>query len=144
MQQQMKRVALGFAVLAMGILAVPAAIAQDAGALKVTVRYNGPGTVDATHELFVWVFDTPVIDADSVPVAADALTRNGATAAFTGLPKQVYLVAAFDERGDYDGSAAPPSGTPITIYGANGVAEPVPTGSDAAVTVTFDDTIRMP
>jgi len=144
MQQQMKRAVLGFAVLAMAVLAAPAAMAQDSGALKVTVRYTGPGTVDATHELYIWVFDTPVIDENSVPLAADVLTRNGATASFTGLPKQVYLVAAFDERGDYDGSAAPPSGTPITLYGANGVADPVPTGDDAAVTVTFDDTVRMP
>ena len=121
-----------------------AALAQDAGRLEVTVEYKGPGTVDGTHEIYLWVFDTPAIGVDSVPVAAEVLTRNGASASFAGLPKEVYLAAAFDEGGDYDGASAPPPGTPIVIYGTDGVAQPVPTGGDAKVTVTFDDTTRMP
>jgi|SRR5690606_2071227 len=144
MPRRIRRLALGLAVLAIAVVVAPAATAQDAGTLRVTVRYTGPGTVDATHELFVWVFETPNIDVDSVPIAADVLTRNGGTLTFRGLPKQVYLVAAFDERGDYDGSSVPPSGMPITIHGSGGVAEPVPTGDNAAVTVTFDDSTRMP
>ena len=69
-----------------------------------------------------------------------------ARATFSGLPKEVYIAAAFDEKGDYDGtSGPPPPGTPITIYGEMGVAKAVPTGgADAAVTVTFDATVRMP
>ena len=114
--------------------------------MKVTVSYKGAGTVDASHEIYLWVFDNPNIGADSIPVASEVITANGATASFTGLPKQVYLAAAFDEKGDYDGtSGPPPPGTPITIYGEMGAAKGVATGgADAAVTVTFDDTMRMP
>lgn len=138
----------GRAIVALGLvaLATPAMIAQESGQLKVTVSYKGAGTVDASHEIYLWVFDNPNIGADSIPVASELITANGATASFTGLPKQVYLAAAFDEKGDYDGtSGPPPPGTPITIYGEMGAAKGVATGgADAAVTVTFDDTMRMP
>jgi hypothetical protein len=124
-----------------------AAPAEDAGNLKVTVDYKGPGTVDKTHQLFVWIFDTPDISESSTPVATDVVTANGGSASFTGLPKTVYLAAAFNEKGEaYDQSQGPPPpGTPITIYGGVGTATGVPTGgADAAVTVDFDDSMRMP
>jgi hypothetical protein len=135
------------AIVALGLVAMatPAIVAQESGQLKVTVDYKGSGSVDATHEIFVWVFDNPNIGADSVPIANDVLTTNGGTLTFSGLPKEVYLAAAYDEKGDYDGtSGPPPTGTPITIYGDMGVAKAVVTGgADTAVSVTFDDTVRM-
>ena len=135
------------AIVALGLVAMatPAIVAQESGQLKVTVDYKGSGSVDATHEIFVWVFDNPNIGADSVPIANDMLTTNGGTLTFSGLPKEVYLAAAYDENGDYDGtSGPPPTGTPITIYGDMGVAKAVVTGgADTAVSVTFDDTVRM-
>ncbi len=132
--------------LAVVAMASPAIVAQESGKLKVTVDYKGTGEVDATHEVFVWIFDTPNIGADSVPIANDVVSANGATLNFSGLPKEVYIAAAYDEKGDYDGtSGPPPSGTPITIYGDMGVAKAIPTGgADAAVNVTFDATVRMP
>jgi hypothetical protein len=135
------------AIVALGLVAMatPAIVAQESGQLKVTVDYKGSGSVDATHEIFVWVFDNPNIGADSVPIANDVLTTNGGTLTFSGLPKEVYLAAAYDEKGDYDGtSGPPPTGTPITIFGDMGVAKAVVTGgADTAVSVTFDDTVRM-
>ena len=144
--QQVMRWTRVIVALALVALAAPAIVAQESGKLKVTVDYTGTGTVDATHEIFVWVFDNPNIGADSVPIASDALTANGGSLNFSGLPKEVYLAAAYDEKGDYDGtSGPPPPGTPITIYGEIGVAKAIPTGgADAAVSVTFDATVRMP
>jgi hypothetical protein len=136
------------AVVAIGLVAVatPGMVAQESGKLKVTVTYKGTGTVDASHEITVWVFDNPNIGADSVPVATEVITTNGGSVSLSGLPKEVYLAAAFDEKGDYDGtSGPPPPGTPITIYGEMGAAKAVATGgADAAVTVSFDDSMRMP
>lgn len=144
--QQVMRWTRAVIALALVAIASPAIVAQESGKLKVTVEYKGTGTVDASHEIYVWVFDNPNIGGDSVPIANDVITANGATLTFSGLPKEVYIAAAYDEKGDYDGtSGPPPSGTPITIYGDMGVAKPVPTGgADAAVTVTFDATTRMP
>lgn len=140
------RWARAIVTLALVAIASPAIVAQESGQLKVTVDYKGTGDVDATHEVFVWIFDTPNIGADSVPIANDVITANGASVNFSGLPKEVYIAAAYDEKGDYDGtSGPPPSGTPITIYGDMGVAKAIPTGgADATVSVTFDATVRMP
>jgi hypothetical protein len=121
------------------------ATAPDTGQLKVTVDYKGSGTVDKSHQIFVWVFDNPDIGPNSVPISSDVITTNGGTASFSGLPKTVYIAAAFNEKGDYDGTQGPPpAGTPVTIYGGMGSAKAVDTGgADAAVTVTFDDSTRM-
>jgi len=129
-----------------GLLTAHPAAAPEEGRLKVTVNYKGPGTVDQTHQIFVWVFDTPDINESSTPLAIDTITANGGSVSFTGLPKTVYLAAAFNEKGDYDGTQGPPpSGTPVTIYGGMGTATGVPTGDEtAAVTVDFDDSTRMP
>lgn len=144
--QQVMRWTRAMVALAVVAMATPAIVAQETGQLKVTVDYKGAGTVDTTHEVFVWVFDTPNIGADAVPIANDAITANGGTLTFNGLPKEVYLAVAYDEKGDYDGtSGPPPSGTPIAIYGDQGVAKAVATGgADAVLSVTFDDSTRMP
>jgi uncharacterized protein (DUF2141 family) len=143
-----RKTVLALVVLAVAFAATahPGARGQDTGQLKVTVEYKGQGTVDKSHQIFVWVFDSPDITAASVPVATDVVTANGGSVSFTGLPKTVYLAAAFNEKGDYDGTQGPPpTGTPVTIYGGAGSATPVQTGgADTAVTVTFDDSMRMP
>ena len=138
--------ALVAAAVALCAAAQLGAAAPDTGQLKVTVEYKGPGTVDKTHQIFVWVFDTPDINANSVPLASDVITASGGAASFSGLPKTVYLAAAFNENGTYDGTQGPPpSGTPVTIYGGMDSAKPVETGGpDSSVAITFDDSVRMP
>ena len=144
--QQVKRWMLVFVALFVVSATTPAILAQESGQLKVTVQYKGTGTVDSSHEIYVWLFDTPNISPDTPPIATDVLTANGGTLSFSGLPKQVYLAAAFDEKGDYDGtSGPPPSGTPVAIYGEAGAAAAIATGgADATVTVTFDGSMRIP
>jgi uncharacterized protein (DUF2141 family) len=134
------------AAVALSAMAPRWAAAQETGQLKVTVEYKGPGTVDKSHQIFVWVFDTPDISGSTEPISADVITTSGGTATFSGLPKTVYLAAAFNEKGDYDGTQGPPpTGTPVTIYGGMGTAKAVESGgAEAAVTVTFDDSTRMP
>jgi hypothetical protein len=122
----------------------------DAGKLKVTVEYKGQsGTVDKDHKIWIWLFDTPTITVDSSPIATGWLTENKATYKFASLPKTVYLAAAFDDKGSYDGtSGPPPSGTPVIVHGGAGPGTSATAlatgGDDAAVTVTLDDTVRMP
>jgi len=137
---------VALAAVAVCAIAPLRAASPDTGQLKVTVEYKGPGTVDKSHQIFVWVFDTPDITATSEPISSDVITTNGGTASFSGLPKTVYLAAAFNEKGDYDGTQGPPpTGTPVTIYGGMGTATGVETGgADAGVTITFDDSTRMP
>jgi hypothetical protein len=123
---------------------------RPTGKLKVTVEYKGQlGTVDKNRKIWIWLFDTPHITTDSTPLATGWLTENNSSYSFTSLPKTVYIAAGFDARGGYDGTmSAAVSGTPVTIHGSptgDGQATAVATGGDrAAVTVTFDDTMRIP
>jgi hypothetical protein len=142
------------ACLAVAVMVGAASMAQaqdaaDAGKLKVTIDYKGAGAVDAEHRVWIWVFDTPNISAESMPLATGVIKENKTSYKFVGLPKQVYLAAAFDNVGGYDGATAPPpSGTPITVHGSMGpgqAATAIATGGeDASVTVTFDDSVKMP
>lgn len=117
-----------------------------AGNVKVTVNYTGKGKVDASHKIWVWLFDTPNIGPGSQPVDQVALDANGAVADFANVqPGQVWIAVAFDEQGVMTGNEPPPSGSPIGIFSAsNGAPTPVTPGEKAAVTLSFDDTMRMP
>ncbi len=139
-------VALVVAALVGAAAAAPAARA-GAGELSVTVSYNGKGEVDAKHDIFVFLFDTPNIGAGSRPIATRAVNKNGDAAKFADLSvSPVYVAVAYDETGDYDGfSGPPPPGTPIGIYSTDGKGTPAPvdvTGT-AQITMTFADTQRM-
>ena len=128
-------------------LALPGAagVAAQSGSLKVTVEYKGAGTVSKEHKIWVWLFDTPTIDESSMPIATDSVSENNGSASFNSLPETVYIAVCFDEKGGYDGTSGPPqSGSPVMTYGEAGAAKPVKTGSEAKVTVTFDDAVRMP
>lgn len=116
------------------------------GTVKVTVHYAGKGTVDASHKLWVWVFDTPNIGAGSMPLDQIALDTNGRDAVFENVAAdKVWIAAAFDERGGMMGDGPPPPGTPIGILmGNDGVPLAVTSGSQDAVVLRFDDSQRMP
>ena len=117
-----------------------------AGTIKVTVTYKGKGVVDASHKLWVWLFDTPNIGPGSVPIGQVSLDKNGADAVFENVAGDaVYIAAAFDESGSMQGDAPPPTGSPIGVLsGANGAPEGVTPGAKTAAVLSFDDTIRMP
>jgi hypothetical protein len=121
--------------------AAPVVAATD---LPVTVVYKGKGTIDANHKVIVWLFTDPNISASSRPIDTKALTKNNDTVTFTDVKQPVYLFAAYDEKGGYDGlSGPPPDGIPATIYKkvAGGPAMAVKPGS-AATKFTFDDSVR--
>ena len=147
--QQVMRWTRAIVALALVAMASPAIVAQESGKLKVTVNYNGRRRRSTRRtRVFVWVFDTPNIGGGLGAHRQRCRHRQRrARSTFSGLPKEVYIAAAFDEKGDYDGTSGPPptrhadhSSTAIWR-----VAKAVPTGgADAAVTVTFDATVRMP
>jgi hypothetical protein len=115
-----------------------------AGSVKVTVNYKGKGTVDASHQIWVWLFDSPNIGAGSMPVDQASLDTNGAAAVFENVvPGQVYVAVAFDESGTMTGDGPPPPGTPIALLmGGQGPAAITP-GDKGVATITFDDSMRM-
>jgi hypothetical protein len=117
--------------------------AQAAG-VKVTVKYTGKGTVDASHRIWVWLFDTPDIGPGAMPIGELSIDTNGGTADFTSVAAgKVWIAIAYDEKGGFGGMAPPPAGSPVTLYMENGAPGWVAPGVEAAVTVTFDDSMRM-
>ena len=123
----------------------PAAKAAAVAAtdLPVTVTYKGKGTVDATHKIIVWLFTNPNITADSRPVGTETATKNGDTLMFKGVSGPVYLFAAYDDKGGYDGRSGPPApGTPTSLYRATPKGAPVAVTAGKAVKFAFDDSQR--
>jgi len=135
----------GFAPAA-GVLNAAPAATVSAGAVKITVTYKGKGTVDSSHKLWVWLFDTPNIGPGSMPIDQVALDKNGTEAVFENVAgDKVYVAVAFDEKGAMMGDAPPPTGSPIGILmGPDGMPNGVAPGGKAPVALNFDDTIRMP
>ena len=122
------------------------AVSVTAGSVKVTINYRGKGTVDASHQIWVWLFDNPNIGPGSTPIDQMSLAKNGGQVEFQGVaPGQVYIAVAFDEKGVMAGDGPPPTGTPIGILAdANGQPTGVAPGEKGLAVVNFDDSLRMP
>ena len=122
------------------------AVSVTAGNVKVTINYTGKGTVDASHQIWVWLFDNPNIGPGSMPIDQMALDKNGGEVEFQGVaPSQVFIAVAFDEKGVMAGDGPPPTGTPIGILAdANGQPAGVAPGEKGVAVVNFDDSLRMP
>jgi len=124
-----------------------AALADDAaaGKVSVTVNYTGKGTVDASHQVWVWLFDSPEIGPGSMPIAEASVAKNGAAATFDVGTDRVWIAVAYDEKGVMSGNSPPAPGSPIGIYASSsGAPEAVTPGTTGAVVVAFDDSLRMP
>jgi hypothetical protein len=128
------------------VTAAPIAAGVTAGTVKVTINYKGKGTVDASHKLVVWLFDSPNIGAGSMPIDLVMLEKNGADAVFNGVvPEKVWIAVAYDESGSMTGDGPPPTGTPVGVLsGSDGAPAAVTPGGKDAVVLTFDDSFRMP
>jgi hypothetical protein len=126
------------------IAAHPAA--GEDGSVTVTVKYTGKGDVDGSHRLWVWLFDSPNIGASSMPIAETSIDTNGGVATFDVSAPQVWIAVAYDIGGGFAGMAPPPSGSPASTYriAAGGAPAPVTPGDTGAVTLTFDDTFKLP
>lgn len=145
------------AVLAVSVLIAAGAIGPQprlhaaplervtAGAVKVTINYQGRGTVDGAHRVWVWLFDSPDIGPGSTPIAESSVTKNGEVASFEVGNERVWIAVAYDEKGVMTGNAPPAPGSPIGIYASStGAPEAVIPGAKGAVSLTFDDSQRMP
>jgi hypothetical protein len=135
------------AAMLAGVAQIPGATAQEQNGVSVTVQYKGKGAVDASHRLWVWLFDNPNIGPDSFPIGEQSTDKNGGTVTFPAVSvKEVYVAVAYDEGGGFAGQAPPPPGSPIALYGQTGPdvkPQPVTPGANGKVTVIFTDAVRM-
>lgn len=138
---------LGIAAAAV-VAAAGLAWAAQGAALNVTVNYTGPGDVDATHAIYLALYDTPDIAGGALPIGAQIVTENGQTVEFPNIAASpVYLSALFDVNGGWDGLSAVPSGSPAATWRP---LQPTPTpieitaGETVDLEFSFDAAFRMP
>jgi hypothetical protein len=115
--------------------------------VSVAVTYAGKGAVDATREIWVFLFDTPAIGQGVRPLSVTTIKKSGETATFRNVTQDpVYVAVAYDDKGAYDGNLAPPPpGMPIAYYIVDGkpTASPIKTTGGATIKLTFSDRTRM-
>jgi len=123
------------------VTSITPALAAD---LTVTVSYTGKGKVDAKHDILVFLFVTPNINAESVPMAVQSVPMSGGTATFKGVIQDpVYIVMVYNEKADYTGAdGPPPPGLPWAIHSMEGKPVPVSPAKTPQVKTTFDDSRR--
>jgi hypothetical protein len=128
------------AVLAIAASAAPATAAD----LAVTVTYTGKATVDAKHDILVFIFAEPDISAESIPLAVQNVPVNGGTATFKNVAQDpVYVVMVFNEQANYSGvGGPPPPGLPWAVFAKAGKPIAVSPAKTPQVKTTFDDSRR--
>jgi hypothetical protein len=123
----------------------PRAAAAEESALEVAVTYTGKGNVSARNPISVFLFGSQTIEESDI-VGVATIEQNGGAATFKNLPPVVYIALVYDETGKYKGETPIPSGMPTSLHGmaSGGAPEGVKSGPAAKITLTFDDSYRMP
>ena len=142
MLELMKRLFCIFGAL---LLVGAMAAAQQGGTLEVQVHYTGSGTVDAKHQIFVALWDTP--DPNGIPIAVKPTPSKNGTVTFSDVQKgPTYASVAYDPSGNWDASSPPPPGSSLGMYSKTPPKpEPITIvpGKVAKVTISFDDSNKV-
>jgi hypothetical protein len=119
---------------------------SHAGSVKLTINYKGKGTVDGSHQIWVWLFDNPNIGPGSMPIDQMSLAKNGGQVEFQGVaPSEVFIAVGVRREGrDGRRRAAADRHTDRYSCRATTVSRRASPGEKGIATVTFDDSLRMP
>ncbi len=132
------------------VLCAVCALAQasaDKRTIQVDIDYTGSGTVNASHKIYVALWDSSDMSGGP-PVAVLSLNSKKGTVTFSDVQRvPAFVSAAYDPTGNWDAQSPPPSGTSLGMYSRN---PPNPQPIDVApvktvkVTITFDDAVKVP
>jgi hypothetical protein len=135
----------------LGVLSIQAQQKNPvASTIRVTLHYTGSGTVDASHKIFVALWDSPAfLQGSAMPVAVESTTSKNGTVTFSDVKvNPAYASSAYDPTGKWDGqSGPPPSGSALGMYSKSPkTPEPISiaAGKTARVTIQFDDSVKVP
>jgi hypothetical protein len=128
------------------VLATVFAVAQTGRIIQVEITYTGSGTVNASHKIYVALWDSADFSGGP-PVAVKSLDSKSGTVTFTDVQKvPAYVSAAYDPTGKWEAQSPPPSGSSVGMYSTN---PPTPTsievepGKTAKVNIAFDDSNKV-
>ena len=132
------------------MLCAVCALAQasaDKRTIQVDIDYTGSGIVNASHKVFVALWDSSDMSGGP-PVAVLSLNSKKGTVTFSDVQRvPAFVSAAYDPTGNWDAQSPPPSGTSLGMYSKN-PPNPQPIdvapGKTVKVTITFDDSVKVP
>jgi hypothetical protein len=137
-------------MLGLFLLFAAAAAAQttaDGRTIQVEINYTGSGTVDASHKIYVALWDSTDMSGGP-PAAVESLASKKGNVTFSRVQKvPAYVSTAYDPSGSWDAQSPPPSGSSLGMYSKN---PPTPLPIDVApgktvkVSITFDDAVKVP
>ena len=123
------------------------ALAQEGGSLEVQIHYKGSGTVDSSHKIFVALWESDDFNGGP-PSEVKTLSSKDGSVTFSNIKATpVFASTAFDPSGSWDATSPPPSGASVGMHSKEPPKpEPIPIapGKVAKVTITFDDTTKVP
>jgi hypothetical protein len=137
-------------VLGLLFLFVVNAVAQttaDRRTIQVEISYMGSGTVNASHKIYVALWDSTDFSGGP-PAAVESLDSKHGTVTFSNVQKvPAYVTSAYDPTGAWDAQSPPPSGCSVGMYSKNPPnPEPIDVapGKTVKVSITFDDSAKVP
>jgi hypothetical protein len=142
-----KRLSLTLGLFALFVTTAGAQPQAGKRTIQVAVNYTGSGTVDASHKIYVALWDSANLD-NTQPVAVQSVTSKKGTVTFSDVQKvPAYVSAAYDPSGAWDAQSPPPSGSSLGMYSKT-PPQPEPidvaAGKTAKVTITFNDSVKVP
>jgi len=136
----------------LGLFLLPAtfAVAQttaDSRTIQVEINYAGSGTVNATHKIYIALWNSSDMSGGP-PAVVKSLESKKGTVTFSNVQTvPAYVSAAYDPTGAWDAQTPPPSGSSLGMYAKN-PPNPQPIdvapGKTVKVSITFDDSARVP
>ena len=139
------RMILGLFVLSAASIA--AQTSADKRTVQVDVSYTGSGIVDASHKIYVALWDSADMSGGP-PAEVKSLDSKKGTVTFSSVQRvPAYVSAAYDPTGHWDAQTPPPSGTSLGMYSKNPPnpdAIDVSPGKTVKVGITFNDVVKVP
>src|SRR5689334_8713082 len=90
-----------YAALGISVLAAAFAVAQAGRTVQVDVNYTGSGTVNASHRIYVALWDSA--DFSGGPAAVKPVESKNGSVTFTDVQKSpVFVSAAYDPTGKWE------------------------------------------
>ena len=142
-----KRLCSTLGVFALSAVCALAQTNANKRTIQVDVNYTGSGTVDASHRIYVALWDSSDMSGGP-PVAVLSLTSKKGAVTFSDVQRvPAYVSAALDPKGAWDAQSPPPSGASLVMYSKNPPnPEPIDVapGKTVKVAIMFDDSSKVP
>jgi hypothetical protein len=141
-----KRLSAALGLFALFAICAVAQTNADKRTIEVEVNYTGAGTVNASHKIYVALWNSPDLSGGP-PVTVKSLDSKKGMVTFSDVQiVPAYVSTAYDPTGNWDAQSPPPSGSSLGMYSKN-PPNPQPidvaAGKTIRVSITFDDSVKQ-